>query len=118
MPFAFWKAKGLERPIKVNNKVSALVVQNEWDSQTPLFTGLGLHRALTGSRLVYVHGGEGHGVYYSRGNPCAYDAVNSYLTTGALPAKNVTCQATGAPSPSAKGSIKSVAPIPVRPDRF
>jgi pimeloyl-ACP methyl ester carboxylesterase len=118
MPCAFWKAKRAEPDTVVNNKVASLVVQNEWDSQTPLFTGLGMHRALKGSRLVYVEEGEGHGVYGSGGNKCAYDAVNAYLITGSLPAKNVTCQATGQDGSSAKNSLKSAAPFPVVLDRF
>jgi hypothetical protein len=75
----------------VDNPVGALVVQNEWDPQTPYSTGVGMHRALKGSRLVTVTGGEGHRVYAKGGNACAYTTVNAYLTTGRLPAEDVTC---------------------------
>ncbi|WP_338059808.1 alpha/beta hydrolase [Streptomyces natalensis] len=86
-----------------------LTVQNQWDSQTPLTSGLGMHRALKGSRMVYVAGGEGHGVYSGDPRACANRAVNAYLSTRQLPARDLTCK------PSAHhnaGPRKGVAPIP------
>ncbi len=67
-PCAFW-GKSAEPATKVRNHVRSLVVQNEWDSQTPLPSGQALHSALKGSKMVTVAGGEGHGVYPS-GNAC------------------------------------------------
>ncbi|MGE6737946.1 alpha/beta fold hydrolase, partial [Streptomyces sp. NPDC059900] len=62
LPCAFW-----DRPVEpvtvVDNEVPALIVQNEWDSQTPLTTAQAMHRQLKGSRMVTVDEGEGHGVY-------------------------------------------------------
>ncbi|MEU5187110.1 alpha/beta hydrolase [Streptomyces klenkii] len=49
------------------------------------------HRALRGSRLVTVPGGD-HGVY-GDGNACADGIVNKYLLSGELPARDVTCEA-------------------------
>ncbi|MET9609577.1 alpha/beta hydrolase [Streptomyces sp. NPDC006512] len=93
-PCAFWQ-QGSEPQTRIDNTVGALITQNEWDSQTPLFSGLAMHRALRGSRMLTVAGGEGHGVLYARdGNPCADKAATTYLTTGRLPAKNLTCLAT------------------------
>jgi pimeloyl-ACP methyl ester carboxylesterase len=89
-PCAFWQ-QGSEAPTTVNNKAEALILQNEWDSQTPLHAAQGMHRALRGSRMVTVAGGEGHGVYGT--NACADRSADSYLTTGRLPAKDLTCQA-------------------------
>ena len=93
-PCAFWP-RGAEPATRVDNTVPTLVVQNQWDSQTPLTSGLAMHHALHGSRLVYVAGGRGHGVYPSAKGPtgCADHAVNAYLVTGALPAHDVTCHA-------------------------
>ncbi|MEU0835786.1 alpha/beta hydrolase [Streptomyces sp. NPDC005969] len=92
-PCAFWK-QGTEPQTKIDNKVSALIAQNEWDSQTPLFAGQAMHRALRGSRMLTVAGGEGHGVLYAPdGNSCADKAATVYLTTGRLPAKDLTCRA-------------------------
>ncbi|MFF9350202.1 alpha/beta hydrolase [Streptomyces sp. NPDC014734] len=88
-PCAFWKP-GSEAPTKVDNKVKALILQNEWDSQTPLAAARSMHRALHGSRMVTVAGGEGHGVYGAES--CADELATVYLTTGRLPAEDLTCR--------------------------
>lgn len=91
---AFWK-QGSEPQTTIDNKVGALITQNDWDSQTPLFAGQAMHRALRGSRMLTVAGGEGHGVLHAPDdNPCADKAATVYLTTGRLPAKDLTCRAT------------------------
>lgn len=120
-PCAFWD-KSVEPVTEVKNKVRSLVVQNEWDSQTPLPSGQALHTALRGSKMVTVLGGEGHGVYPS-GNPCTDGTVNGYLLTGKLPAKDVTCEATaGADAEGRNDRKRDVlpgSPFPERaPDRF
>ncbi|GGT25752.1 alpha/beta hydrolase [Streptomyces tanashiensis] len=92
-PCAFWK-NGSEAATRVDNSVGALVLQNEWDSQTPLVSGQGLHRSMKGSRMVTVLGGQGHGIYGSKS--CADKTATAYLTTGRLPAADVTCRATPA----------------------
>ncbi|GAA2223425.1 alpha/beta hydrolase [Streptomyces amakusaensis] len=91
-PCAFWN-KSAEAATKVDNKVPSLILQNEWDSQTPLSTGVGLRKALRGAKMVTVKNGEGHGVYLFGGNACADKAGTTYLTTGKLPAKDTTCTA-------------------------
>ncbi|WP_329020605.1 alpha/beta fold hydrolase [Streptomyces sp. NBC_00690] len=93
-PCAFW-TKAIEPATKINHGGSALILHNEWDSQTPLSTGIAMHKALKGSRLVTVDEGEGHGVYDLSGNVCAETAANAYLVSGRLPASNLNC-----PSPS------------------
>ncbi|MFI1574031.1 alpha/beta hydrolase [Streptomyces anulatus] len=120
-PCAFW-GKSAEPVTVVKNKVGSLVVQNEWDSQTPLPSGQALHAQLKGSKMVTVLGGEGHGVYPS-GNACTDGAVNRYLATGKLPAKDVTCRATAASNAQARQNEKPDAlpgsPVPERaPNRF
>ncbi|WP_328544333.1 alpha/beta hydrolase [Streptomyces europaeiscabiei] len=120
-PCAFWD-KSVEPATRVNNKVGSLVVQNEWDSQTPLPSGQALHADLKGSRMVTVLGGEGHGVY-PNGNACSDGAVNGYLLTGKLPAKDVTCEATAGSNAEArenqKRDVLPGSPLPERaPDRF
>ncbi|MCX4681132.1 alpha/beta hydrolase [Streptomyces sp. NBC_01433] len=120
-PCAFWD-KSVEPATKVNNKVGSLVVQNEWDSQTPLPSGQALHANLKGSRMVTVLGGEGHGVY-PNGNACTDGTVTGYLLTGKLPAKDVTCKATAASNAEARENQKQDVlpgtPLPQRaPDRF
>ena len=120
-PCAFWD-KSVEPATKVNNKAGSLVVQNEWDSQTPLPSGQALHADLKGSKMLTVLGGEGHGVY-PNGNACTDDTVNAYLLTGKLPAKDVTCEATADSNEEARENQKRDAlpgsPLPERaPDRF
>ncbi|WP_040477967.1 alpha/beta hydrolase [Longispora albida] len=89
-PCAFWQ-RGSEPATAVGNTVRALIVQNEWDSSTPLASGQAMHRALRGSRLVTVAGGEGHIVNGT--NACADQAAMSYLVAGRLPAQDLTCRA-------------------------
>ncbi|GAA2221134.1 alpha/beta hydrolase [Streptomyces amakusaensis] len=108
-PCAFWD-RAVEPKTKVDNKVGALIVQSEWDSQTPLSAALGMHRAMKGSKMVTVKGGEGHAVYLLNRSACADRAVDAYLATGELPAGNVTC----APNPR-EGKGKSAAVLPVLP---
>ncbi|MFH8811140.1 alpha/beta hydrolase [Streptomyces hygroscopicus] len=120
-PCAFWD-RSAEPATVVNNKVGSLVVQNEWDSQTPLPSGQALHTDLKGSKMLTVLGGEGHGVYPS-GNACTDGKVTDYLTTGKLPAKDVTCKATAGSNADArehrKRDVLPGAPLPQRsPDRF
>ncbi|MCQ8770970.1 alpha/beta hydrolase [Streptomyces sp. AA8] len=89
-PCAFWK-QGSEPATVVNNEVSALILQNEWDPQTPLAVSQGMRRALHGSRMVTVAGGEGHGVFGT--GSCADRSATVYLTTGRLPDRDLTCRA-------------------------
>ncbi|WP_405655811.1 alpha/beta hydrolase [Streptomyces sp. RK9] len=91
-PCAVW-ARGSEPQTRIDNKGGVLIAQNEWDSQTPLFAARAMHRALRGSRMLTVVGGEGHGVLYAPdGNRCADRAATVCLTTGRLPAEDVTCR--------------------------
>ncbi|MFJ8691967.1 alpha/beta hydrolase [Streptomyces roseolilacinus] len=120
-PCAFWD-RSVEPVTKVNNEVASLVVQNEWDSQTPLPSAQALHAALKRSKMVTVLGGEGHGVY-PNGNACTDGAVTGYLLTGRLPAKDVTCRATADSNAEArknqKRDVLPGSPLPERaPDRF
>ncbi|MEU9251999.1 alpha/beta hydrolase [Streptomyces sp. NPDC048270] len=117
-PCAFWD-RPVEAATPMKKQANVLTVQNEWDSQTPLTSGEGMHRALKGSRMVLVAGGEGHGVYLTDPTSCADAQVSAYLTTGRLPAEDVTCQSPAA----AAGQRESAAPskqlpIPAGPGRF
>ncbi|MFF7094287.1 alpha/beta hydrolase [Streptomyces rubradiris] len=105
-PCAFWKTGG-EPTTKVDNKVRALILQNEWDSQTPLTSGQGLRRAMKGAKMVTVAGGVGHGVYGTKS--CADKTATAYLTTGRLPSKDITCAAT--PQAAERGSLLPL-PLP------
>ncbi|MFD9368880.1 alpha/beta hydrolase [Streptomyces sp. NPDC060020] len=101
-PCAFWQ-RPLEPATPMKTRADVLTVQNEWDPMTPLGTGRGLHQALKGSRMVLALGGEGHGVYLSNPTACANTPVNAYLSTGRLPAKDVTCH-NPPPTPDPEGA--------------
>ncbi|MGW3091800.1 alpha/beta fold hydrolase [Streptomyces sp. NPDC001108] len=89
-PCAFWKSAAREPATAVSNDVGALIVQNQWDPQATLPMARGMRRALHGARMITVAGGEGHGVVVA-GPSCADADVMRYLTTGRLPAKDLTC---------------------------
>ncbi|MFF8959805.1 alpha/beta fold hydrolase [Streptomyces sp. NPDC014894] len=112
-PCAFWD-KNAEPATKVDNKVRALIVQNEWDSQTPLPDALGLREDMKGSRLVLVDEGEGHGVYTTGTSRCAESAVTSYLTAGTFPAKDLTCKPNPAKDRSGSTERPNPLPLPMR----
>ncbi|MFI2213422.1 alpha/beta hydrolase [Streptomyces sp. NPDC020141] len=107
-PCAFW-GRPAEPVTEVDNDVPALVLQNEWDSQTPLDRAQGLRRAMDGSRMVTVDEGEGHGVYGTGVSSCADKVADAYLTTGALPARDVVCR----PDPARERTAAKV-PLPSR----
>ncbi|MDD9380925.1 alpha/beta hydrolase [Streptomyces sp. ZAF1911] len=115
-PCAFWP-RPLEAQTPIKTRAAVLTVQNEWDSQTPLASGQGLHRALKGSRMVLALGAEGHGVYLADPSSCAAAPVTAYLTTGRLPAEDIACRA---PAPGAERQAAPVKPLPIPsgPGRF
>ncbi|MGW4029313.1 alpha/beta hydrolase [Streptomyces sp. NPDC004838] len=101
-PCAFWD-RGLEPATVVDNRVGALILQHEWDIATPPASGRSLSRAMKGSRLVFVEGGRGHGVYAGDPDPCAIAVADAYLTTGKLPSRDITCHAPDRQSPRVSG---------------
>ncbi|MEV6953781.1 alpha/beta hydrolase [Streptomyces sp. NPDC051183] len=109
-PCAFWD-RPVESATPMRTKAGVLTVQNEWDSQTPLVSGQDMHRALKGSRMVLAMGGEGHGVYLADATSCANAPVNSYLTTGRLPERDITCQT---PPAGSERRAPLTSPVPQR----
>ncbi|MFJ7209102.1 alpha/beta fold hydrolase [Streptomyces sp. NPDC098789] len=112
-PCAFWQ-RPREAATPMRTRANVLTVQNEWDSQTPLASGEGLHRALKGSRMALALGGEGHGVYLADPDSCVTATVTGYLATGRLPARDVNCRATTPPP----GGRATPLPLLPTPDRF
>ncbi|RZU52359.1 alpha/beta hydrolase family protein [Krasilnikovia cinnamomea] len=90
-PCAFWPRPPRERPIRIRNGVPALIVQAAGDVNSVLEMGQAMHRALGGSRMITLEGARDHGVYLFRGSACVDAAVNGYLTSGDLPAADLTC---------------------------
>ncbi|MET9294683.1 alpha/beta hydrolase [Streptomyces sp. NPDC003077] len=90
VPCAFWKEKPREPLTRISNALPALQLQATGDTRTTYEQGLGMHRALRGSRLVTVPV-RTHGVYLSPHSTCAKRAVDAYLLDGTLPRKDTAC---------------------------
>ncbi|KOG67935.1 MULTISPECIES: alpha/beta hydrolase [Streptomyces] len=91
---AAWPASHAPR-VHVTGKglPTTLMLASRHDPATHYEGALGAHRALRGSRLVTVGGGD-HG-QYQNGNPCVDSLVDRYLLAGAAPARDTTCPAPG-----------------------
>ncbi|GAA3010111.1 alpha/beta hydrolase [Actinokineospora diospyrosa] len=87
---AFW-ARPAEPPTRVHNAVPALIVQATGDTRTPYTSGVGLHRAMTASRLLTLQNVRIHAVFGHLPNTCAESTINTYLRDGTLPRTNPTC---------------------------
>lgn len=90
-PCAFWRYRPAGAPPRVANHVPALIVQAAGDINAILPMGRAMHRALAASRMITLQGVRTHGVYLFRGSACVDDAVNTYLNTGVLPARDLSC---------------------------
>ncbi|GAA1989984.1 alpha/beta fold hydrolase [Amycolatopsis minnesotensis] len=88
---ASW-APPAERQTVVRNPVPALIVQATGDTRTPYASGVALHRAMTGSRLVTLQDVRVHAVFGNYPNACAEHAVNTYFRDGTLPEADTTCR--------------------------
>lgn len=91
---AAWPASRAPR-VRVTGKglPTTLMLGSLHDPATYYEGVLRSHRALRGSRLVTVAGGD-HGQYQNH-NPCVDALVDRYLLTGAAPAKDNGCPAPG-----------------------
>jgi len=74
--------------IKPKNPI--LIIGTTQDPATPYAWAKALNTYILDSRLVTLKG-EGH-TGYGRGSACTDDAVDTYLTTGQVPAQNITCR--------------------------
>ncbi|GAU64835.1 putative tripeptidyl aminopeptidase [Streptomyces sp. NBRC 110611] len=74
-----------------------LMLNSRHDPATYYEAAVRAHRALRGSRLVTVDGGD-HGQYLN-GNGCVDRIVDTYLLTGSVPARDTSCPAAPAPAP-------------------
>ncbi|MEU4800698.1 alpha/beta fold hydrolase [Actinosynnema sp. NPDC023587] len=90
-PCAFWDSPK-EKATVVGNDRPALIVQATGDTRTPYEHGVGLHQALTGSRLVTLEDVPAHAIFGLYPNKCVEGHVNTYLATGELPSGDVTCR--------------------------
>ncbi|MET8683009.1 alpha/beta hydrolase [Streptomyces sp. NPDC004732] len=90
MPCGWWKQKPREPRVEIDNALPALQIQATGDTRTTYEQGLGMHRAMRGSKLVTVPV-RTHAVFVGYPNACADKAVNDYLLTGELPTGDYTC---------------------------
>lgn len=83
----------LDRRLESRTRVHALMVQNEFDPSTPYSLAL-KDRIIDGhaARMVLVNNAATHGVMFDD-NACTTNAEFAYLNFGAMPARDVVCQA-------------------------
>ncbi|MFJ3927619.1 alpha/beta hydrolase [Streptomyces sp. NPDC090022] len=113
LPCATWRTEQ-HTPVEVGTRRGlppVLIVQAERDAATPYEGAVELHRRLAGSRLITEKNAGSHGVTGLK-NPCINDRVDSYLLTGAVDARDVTCDPHATPVPPAAASARSLAPAP------
>jgi len=92
-PCAYWAYEPSEPPVKIvdDGPENILIVQNERDPVTPHAGGVMLREKFEKrSKLVSVDGG-GHGAYMFGDSACADNVTTTYLVTGKMPAKDLTC---------------------------
>lgn len=90
-PCAFWEPPR-ERPTAIRDDLPALLVNATGDPRTLHENARTVRRMWPSSRLVTLRGADQHAVYGVFGDSCTDTAVNAYLATGRLPAKDVTCE--------------------------
>ncbi len=100
LPCATWPAKQ-RTPLNVKTGKGlppVLIVQSERDAATPYEGAVELHQRFEGSRLITERDAGSHGVT-GLVNPCVNDRVDTYLLTGEVDARDVTCAPHAAPKP-------------------
>lgn len=83
----------LDRTLESRTSVQALMVQNEFDPSTPYSEAL-KDRLANGpaARMVLVNNATTHGAMFDD-NACTTNAEFAYLNSGAMPVRDVVCQA-------------------------
>ncbi|MFD5569288.1 alpha/beta hydrolase [Streptomyces cadmiisoli] len=100
LPCATWPAKQ-NTPLDVRTGKGlppVLIVQSERDAATPYGGAVELHQRFKGSRLITEKGAGSHGVT-GLVNPCVNDRVDTYLLTGTVDTRDVTCRPHALPKP-------------------
>ncbi|MFE0651135.1 alpha/beta hydrolase [Streptomyces sp. NPDC059534] len=91
-PCEFWD-RPTEPPTVIDNDVPALLVNATGDPRTLYAGAQGMRELWPSARLLTVEGARQHGLYGEYGNSCVDERVNAYLSTGRLPADDLTCEA-------------------------
>jgi hypothetical protein len=74
---------------EINPAKPILIIGTTADPATPYAWAKTLNHLIVNSRLITLKG-EGH-TGYGRGSACTDDAVDTYLTSGKAPVKNLIC---------------------------
>lgn len=90
-PCEFWNPP-TEPPTMLDNAVPALLLNATGDPRTPYSGAQRIHHQWPNSRLITLPNAIQHGIYAEYGNACADHQVNTYLSTGSLPTRDVTCR--------------------------
>ena len=91
-PCAFW-VDPAEKAVRVTDRgpANVLIAQNDRDPGTPLAGAQRMRRAL-GDRAVMVRADQGgHGAFVYTPNECLNTAVESFLTAGERPSRDLRC---------------------------
>ncbi|PRY11799.1 alpha/beta hydrolase [Kineococcus rhizosphaerae] len=88
-----------------------LIVQSRHDPATAYEGAVKTHAALGSSVLVTVEDEGDHGLYGLGGNACVDDVVGDFLTTGAVPDGDVTCEGVGLPPVGGAGQEGPLATV-------
>ncbi|GAA0937211.1 alpha/beta hydrolase [Kribbella koreensis] len=100
-PCFYWDRPALTMPTPTGKGLpTTLMVQSAHDPATNASLAAAAHQRYAGSRLVTITGEGDHGIYGGV-NKCADKIVNTFLTTGVAPARDVSCKGEGIPAPSA-----------------
>lgn len=100
LPCATWKSKQHE-PVEVKTGKGlppVLIAQSTRDAATPYEGAVELHKRFKGSRLITEKDAGSHGIT-NLVNPCLNDRVDTYLLTGKVDSKDVTCAPHATPKP-------------------
>ena len=90
-PCAFWDPPR-EHPTTIRGDLPALLVNATGDPRTTYDSARTVRHNWPSSRLVTLRGADQHAVYGVFGSSCVDTTVNTYLATGRLPSKDVTCE--------------------------
>jgi pimeloyl-ACP methyl ester carboxylesterase len=83
----------VDRVLESRTRVRGLMVQNEFDPSTPYSEALKDRRENSESvRMVLINNATTHGVMFDD-NACTTDTEFAYLNFGAMPSRDVICQA-------------------------
>ena len=113
-PCLYWDRPALAMPTPTGKGLpTTLMVQSQHDPATNVSLATSAHRRYAGSRLLTITGEGDHGVYGGV-NKCADKIINTFLTTGVAPAKDLSCKGEGIPAPSLGESESEPLDAPLR----